>query len=73
MNELGMTQDQTVEWNKFQSNLIKELTETNHNLSDENERLRAVLHQISLGSQNSSETKESLGRAARVALGESDD
>ena len=34
------------------------------------ERLRAVLHRISLASQNSGTTKEFLGREARVALGE---
>ena len=33
-------------------------------------RLRAALHRISLGSQNSGTTKEYLGREARAALGE---
>lgn len=32
------------------------------------ERLRAALHRISLGSQNSGTTKEDLGREARAAL-----
>ena len=34
----------------------------------ENERLRAALHRISLGSQNSGTTKQSLGREVRAAL-----
>ncbi len=34
----------------------------------ENEKLRAALHRISLGSQNSGTTKEYLGREARAAL-----
>ena len=37
-------------------------------LSDENTRLRAALHCISLGSQNSMTSKQDLGREARVAL-----
>lgn len=37
-------------------------------LRAENERLRAALHRISLGSQNSSTTKEDLGREARAVL-----
>jgi len=38
--------------------------------ADEIDRLRAALHRISLGSQNSGTTKEDLGREARAALGE---
>lgn len=38
-------------------------------LEAENERQRQALHGISLGSQNSMASKESLGRAARAALG----
>lgn len=34
----------------------------------ENKRLRAALHRISLGSQNSGTTKEDLGREAKQAL-----
>jgi hypothetical protein len=34
----------------------------------ENAKLRKALHHISLGSQNSSTTKEHLGREARTAL-----
>lgn len=37
-------------------------------LRAENEKLRAALHRISLGSQNSSTTKEDLGREARAVL-----
>lgn len=37
-------------------------------LREENARLRAALHRISLGSQNSGATKEDLGREARNAL-----
>ena len=37
-------------------------------LLDENARLQGVLHRISLGSQNSGTTKESLGREAREAI-----
>lgn len=37
-------------------------------LLDENAKLRDVLHRISLASQNSSTTKESLGREAREAI-----
>ena len=39
-------------------------------LKAERDRLRAALHRISLGSQNSGTTKEDLGREARTALGE---
>lgn len=42
-------------------------------LRAENERLRAALHRISLGSQNSGTTKEDLGREARAALGGTDE
>jgi len=38
--------------------------------ADEIERLREVLHRISLGSQDSGTTKESLGKEARAALKE---
>lgn len=34
----------------------------------ENDRLRAALHRISLGSQNSMTSKEALGKEARAAL-----
>jgi hypothetical protein len=37
-------------------------------LRAENERLKAALRRISLGSQNSGTTKEDLGREARTAL-----
>ena len=39
-------------------------------LEAEIERLRAALHRISLGSQNSGTRKEDLGREARAALEE---
>jgi len=38
--------------------------------ADEIERLREALHQISLASQNSMDSKEGCGKIARKALGE---
>lgn len=35
-----MTLEEMVEWDNFRKEIIKELIETNHNLSVENERLR---------------------------------
>ena len=40
--------------------------------ADEIERLREALHRISLGSQDSGTTKESLGKEARAALKENE-
>ncbi len=45
-------------------------TRESHDAIAEIERLREALHRISLGSQNSGTTKESLGAEARKALGE---
>jgi hypothetical protein len=44
------------------------LEATGADAADEIDRLRASLHRISLGSQNSGTTKEDLGQYARAAL-----
>jgi len=52
-----------------ESSVIVEPT-MNHVAADEIERLREALHQISLASQNSMDSKEGCGKIARKALGE---
>ena len=52
-----------------ESSVIVEPT-MNHVAADEIERLREALHQISLASQNSMDSKEGFGKIARKALGE---
>jgi hypothetical protein len=65
-DEIERLRDKLAWWNEQSHEMLDAVEKA----EAERDRLRAALHRISLGSQNSGTAKEDLGREARAALGE---